>query len=195
MDQQKIPLKVTAGHFVRAIGTFTRSEVGWKAQLMFAGLFTLLCGLSGLNVVNNYVGRTFMTAIADRQTSEFIRQTVFYIGVFAALTVVSVTARFIEERLALPLVEPRFLDRVETTLGSEEFPKVLHLLSKRSIAWIHHGEVSGARELFHAILEYGDDGRWTWSLNRTRFRPGQLAWQEGSRQRRVNFVPVPATLP
>jgi len=29
---------------------------------MFAGLMALLFGLNGLNVVNNYVGRNFMTA-------------------------------------------------------------------------------------------------------------------------------------
>ena len=42
-----------------------------------------------------------MTAIADRQTAEFIQQAIFYIGVFAASTVVAVIARFTEERLAL----------------------------------------------------------------------------------------------
>ncbi len=69
--------------------------------MMFAGLVALLLALSGLNVVNSYVGRNFMTAIADRETAEFIRQAIFYIGVFAAFTIVAVFARFIEERLAL----------------------------------------------------------------------------------------------
>ncbi|MGO8656417.1 ABC transporter ATP-binding protein/permease, partial [Rhizobium ruizarguesonis] len=57
--------------------------------------------LSGLNVANSYVGRNFMTAIANRQTPEFMRQAIFYIGVFAAFTIVAVVSRFIEERLAL----------------------------------------------------------------------------------------------
>jgi len=100
MDEQQIPLKVVT-RLVRVVRDFATSEVGGKAKLIFAGLFTMLCGLSGLNVVNSYVGRNFMTAIADRQTSEFIRQAFFYIGVFASLTVVSVTARFAEERLGL----------------------------------------------------------------------------------------------
>ncbi|WP_244494286.1 MULTISPECIES: hypothetical protein [unclassified Ensifer] len=38
--------------------------------------------LSALNVVNNYVGRNFMTAIAERQMAEFIRQAIFYIAVW-----------------------------------------------------------------------------------------------------------------
>jgi vitamin B12/bleomycin/antimicrobial peptide transport system ATP-binding/permease protein len=61
----------------------------------------LLCGANGLNVVNSYVGRNFMTAIADRDKADFIRQALFYIGVFAGSTVVAVIARFTEERLGL----------------------------------------------------------------------------------------------
>ena len=101
MDGQQIPLKVTAARFVRTVRIFVGSDVGWKAKLMFGGLFALLFGLNGLNVVNNYVGRNFMTAIEQRQTGEFIRQAIFYVGVFAALTIIGVIARFVEERLAL----------------------------------------------------------------------------------------------
>ena len=42
-----------------------------------------------------------MTAIADRDMSGFVRQAFLYIGVFAALTLVAIVARFGEERLAL----------------------------------------------------------------------------------------------
>jgi vitamin B12/bleomycin/antimicrobial peptide transport system ATP-binding/permease protein len=42
-----------------------------------------------------------MTAIADRDMSGFVRQAFFYIGVFAALTLVAVIARFGEERHGL----------------------------------------------------------------------------------------------
>jgi putative ATP-binding cassette transporter len=101
MDMQKIPLKTTAARFARAVGDLFASEVGRKAKLMFAALVALLCGANGLNVVNSYVGRNFMTAIADRDMAEFVRQALFYIGVFAASTVVAVIARFGEERLGL----------------------------------------------------------------------------------------------
>ncbi|CAM5767976.1 ABC transporter ATP-binding protein [Labrys miyagiensis] len=101
MDTQAIPLRTTASRFSQAIRVFARSEVGWKAKLIFGGLVALLCGVNGLNVVNSYVGRNFMTAIADRDRAEFFRQAVFYIGVFAASTAVAVIARFAEERLAL----------------------------------------------------------------------------------------------
>ncbi|NEJ91441.1 ABC transporter ATP-binding protein/permease [Rhizobium leguminosarum] len=101
MDTQQVPFKVTAVRFVRAVKVFMTSEIGGKAALMFAGLVALFLALSGLNVANSYVGRNFMTAIANRQTPEFMRQAIFYIGVFAAFTIVAVVSRFIEERLAL----------------------------------------------------------------------------------------------
>ena len=114
MDAQKVPLKITAVRFVRAVRNFAHSEVGWKAKWMFAGLVALLCGVNGLNVVNSYVGRNFMTAIADRNKAEFVRQALFYIGVFAASTVVAVITRFTEERLGLLWRE--FLTRRAVTL-------------------------------------------------------------------------------
>jgi vitamin B12/bleomycin/antimicrobial peptide transport system ATP-binding/permease protein len=101
MDTQKISLKLTIGRFVQAVRNFASSEVGGKAALMFAGLVVLLFGANGLNVVNSYVGRNFMTAIADRDKAEFILQAQFYIGVFAGSTVVAVIAHFLEERLGL----------------------------------------------------------------------------------------------
>jgi vitamin B12/bleomycin/antimicrobial peptide transport system ATP-binding/permease protein len=101
MDAQAIPLKTTGIRFLRAVKTFARSEVGWKAKLIFAALVLLLCAANALNVVNSYVGRDFMTAIADRDMSGFVRQAFIYVGVFAALTLVAVIARFGEERLGL----------------------------------------------------------------------------------------------
>ena len=101
MDAQSIPLKTTGIRFVRAVRTFAQSEVGWKAKLIFAALVLLLCAANALNVINSYVGRNFMTAIADRDMPGFVRQAFIYIGVFAALTLVAVIARFGEERLGL----------------------------------------------------------------------------------------------
>jgi vitamin B12/bleomycin/antimicrobial peptide transport system ATP-binding/permease protein len=101
MERQKIPHKATAARLVRAVRAFSRSESGWTAKLMFAALIVLLCGANGLNVVNSYVNRSFMTSIVDRNQGQFVRLAAVYIGVFAASTVVAVIARFIEERLAL----------------------------------------------------------------------------------------------
>ena len=81
--------------------TLRASEFGWKAKLIFVALVVLLCGVNGLNVLNSFVGRNFMTSIANRDNAEFMRQAVFYVGVFAGSTVVAVIAKFAEERLGL----------------------------------------------------------------------------------------------
>ena len=101
MDRQRIPFKEAVRRFWGSVRQFGKSEAGVKAKLLFAALVVLLCGATGLNVVNSYVGRNFMTAIANRNNAEFTRQAVFYIGVFAASTVVAVVARFAEERLGV----------------------------------------------------------------------------------------------
>ncbi|MFS8115736.1 SbmA/BacA-like family transporter [Rhizobium jaguaris] len=101
MSQQHIPLKLTASRFVRAVKIFMTSDVGGRAKFLFFALVALFGGISALNVVNSFVGRHFMTAIAERQTAEFIRQAILYTMAFAASTVASVIARFAEERLAL----------------------------------------------------------------------------------------------
>ena len=101
MDAQGIPLKTTARRFVSTVGVFARSEAGPRAKIIFGALVVLLLAANALNVANSVVGRNFMTAIADRDMSGFIRQAFIYVGVFAALTVVAVISRFGEERLGL----------------------------------------------------------------------------------------------
>ena len=98
---ERIPFRVTAARFAAAVRIFATSNVGWKAKLLFTMLVVLLLGVNALNVGNSYVGRNFMSAIQERNRSEFIRQAIFYVGVFAGSTVVTVIARFAEERLGL----------------------------------------------------------------------------------------------
>src|SRR5262245_45020949 len=98
MNQQQVPFdKQTAIRFIRAVKDLAKSEYGWQAKLMFAGLIALLLGINGTNVLNSYVGRDFMTAIEHRNRAEFIQEAVLYIGVFAGSTI----SRFTEERLGL----------------------------------------------------------------------------------------------
>ena len=101
MDRQAISLKKTAGRFLTAVRAFANSEVGWRAKLIFGALVFLLLTANAVNVVNSFVGRNFMTAIADRDMSGFIRQASLYVAVFAASTCISVIARLGEERLGL----------------------------------------------------------------------------------------------
>jgi putative ATP-binding cassette transporter len=64
-------------------------------------LVGFLFAITGLNVVNSYVARDFMTAIADRDMPGFTRQALLYLAVFAASTVVAVLQSFTEQRLGL----------------------------------------------------------------------------------------------
>ncbi|MCP4406618.1 MAG: ABC transporter ATP-binding protein/permease [Gammaproteobacteria bacterium] len=102
MSAKGVPInRQTWVQFAESVKNLVGSEVGVKAKIHFSLLITLLFGISGLNVVNSYVGRDFMTAIADREMAEFIWLATLYITVFAASTLVSVFYRFIEERLSL----------------------------------------------------------------------------------------------
>jgi putative ATP-binding cassette transporter len=101
MAEQRIPIWLSAARFGRAIRFFATSSVGSQARWMFVALVTFLFLSNGLNVVNSYVNRHFMTAITDRDQAEFARQAFFYIGVFAASTVVAVLSSFTEQRLDL----------------------------------------------------------------------------------------------
>jgi len=87
--------------FVGAVRSFATSEVRDRAGLLAALLLTLLFGINGLNVVNSYVGRDFMTAIEHRDRPGFVQYAILYVLVFGASTVAAVLFRFCEERLGL----------------------------------------------------------------------------------------------
>jgi putative ATP-binding cassette transporter len=114
---------------------FFASEAGGKARWLFAGLLLLLVAINGLNVVNSYVGRDFMTALERRQAPAFVRQAFLYVGVFALSTLTIVFLRFTEETLALTWREWLSRWAVRHYLR----PTVYHRLNDRLIS---HGEVA-----------------------------------------------------
>jgi putative ATP-binding cassette transporter len=91
----------TTARLWQAIRVFAASEVGGRATTMGAGLLLLLVAINGLNVVNSYVGRDFMTAIQQRDAAGFVRQAIAYTAVFVLSTIAAVIYRFVEERLGL----------------------------------------------------------------------------------------------
>jgi putative ATP-binding cassette transporter len=66
-----------------------------------AALFVLLLSINGLNVVNSYVGRNFMTALAEQQATRFYVFAGVLAGVFLVSTVIEVLARYVEQWLGL----------------------------------------------------------------------------------------------
>jgi hypothetical protein len=59
--------------FVRVVKSFLSAEVRWRALTLFAVLVGLLFAISGLIVLNSFVGRDFMTAISHRDQAGFVR--------------------------------------------------------------------------------------------------------------------------
>src|SRR5215475_10997387 len=101
MEPQGKPTGAVGKRLVTAISNFARSEVGWRAKLMFAAILALLLAANGLNVANSYVNRNLMSAVAERHIGEFVWQAQLTVAVFAGSTIVSVLVRFAEERLGL----------------------------------------------------------------------------------------------
>jgi vitamin B12/bleomycin/antimicrobial peptide transport system ATP-binding/permease protein len=87
--------------FVDAVRNFASCEVRGRAGLLALALLVLLFGINGLNVLNSYVGRDFMTAIENRDRAGFVREAIWYVAVFGASTAAAVLLRFCEERLGL----------------------------------------------------------------------------------------------
>src|SRR5437870_3643552 len=102
MTEHRIPItRLTWSQFRRAVTDFANCEVGWRARGLFALLITLLFAFNGLNVLNSYVGRDFMTAISNRDSARFTREAIAYLGVFAASALVGAFYSFSEQRLGL----------------------------------------------------------------------------------------------
>ncbi len=101
MQAQGTSKSAVARRLVAPIRIFARSEVGWRAKLMFGAILVLLIGANGLNVANSFVNRNLMSAIAERHIAAFVWQAQLTLAVFAGSTIVAVLARFAEERLGL----------------------------------------------------------------------------------------------
>ena len=85
----------------RSIHMFATCEVRRQAGTFAAMLILLLLGINGLNVLNSYVGRDFMTAIEQRDRAQVLRTALLYVGVFGISTVAAVMYSFAEQRLGL----------------------------------------------------------------------------------------------
>lgn len=104
LQMKDTKVKISRQTFLRlthVVKMFMKSGVGRRAWLLVAALLILMLCINGMNVVNSYVGRYFMSAIESKDMHGFIRYAWIYAGVFAASTVVAVFFRFAEERLGL----------------------------------------------------------------------------------------------
>jgi putative ATP-binding cassette transporter len=100
---------------IRVIGLpYFQSEARGRALAGGLVLVALLVAINGLDVVNSFVGRDFMSALAERHAHRFFVFAGLLAGVFAVSTIVEVLARYAEQRLGLlwrDWLTRRFLDR------------------------------------------------------------------------------------
>lgn len=87
--------------FKAEVRSFWRSKERPKAVVLMVSLITLLLSINGLNVLNSYVGRDFISSIEHKDRPQFYMQAWLYLGVFGLSTFVAVMYRYAEERLGL----------------------------------------------------------------------------------------------
>ncbi|WP_295586644.1 ABC transporter transmembrane domain-containing protein [uncultured Lamprocystis sp.] len=102
MKATRVPIsKKTWLRFWGMLKALRRSPVGPKASLFAGLLIAFLFTINGLNVVNSYVGRDFMTSIESKELGRFFHYALLYVLVFAVATTAAVFYRYCEERLGL----------------------------------------------------------------------------------------------
>ena len=99
-DKKQI-IRDTWKRFRGALQMLAKSEQGPKAMWFAAMLVVMMIGINGLNVLNSYVGREFMTAIENKNLAAFESQTLLYAMIFICSSVVLAFYRFTEERLGI----------------------------------------------------------------------------------------------
>ena len=96
------PVWRTWSRFVRISKPyFISADSRRRALGLLAALFACLLATTGLNVGISYVGRYFMTALADRHTHQIYLFALMYLGVFAAAAAVGAFSRYFELLLGL----------------------------------------------------------------------------------------------
>lgn len=87
--------------FNGALQLLRQSAQGPKALWFGVMLVVMMFAINGLNVLNSYVGREFMTAIEHKSLADFESQTLLYVLIFVASSVLLAFYRFTEERLGI----------------------------------------------------------------------------------------------
>jgi putative ATP-binding cassette transporter len=102
MAHEKLHIIRTTWKRLRGVlRSLVTSKEGPRAVVFAVTLVLLMVAITGLNVLNSYVGRDFMSSIEHRNMRSFELQTLYYVGVFLLSTAAAVFYRFTEERLGI----------------------------------------------------------------------------------------------
>lgn len=102
-----------------------KSEFGPKAIGLFGTLMGLMLLIAGLNVINSYVGRDFMSSIENKNMNTFQLKAFLFVGVLVASTLAAVFYRFAEERLGLVWREQLTRQLTDTYLSDRTYYRLL----------------------------------------------------------------------
>lgn len=97
----KQPLITTMARLRRIARDLLRSEQGPKAVMAAVMLLVFMLGMNGLNVLNSYVGRDFMSSIENKDMAGFKSGALLYGLLFVASSLVAVLYRYMEELLGI----------------------------------------------------------------------------------------------
>lgn len=114
-------IRATWKRFLGVLIMLVKSKQGPRAIVFAVTLVLLMLGINGLNVVNSYVGRDFMSAIENKNMAIFRHQALLYVLVFIGSTVVVVFYRFTEERLGILWREQLTRDLTEAYLKDRTY--------------------------------------------------------------------------
>jgi putative ATP-binding cassette transporter len=114
-------IRETARRFREALRMLAHSPQGPSAKRFGLMLLLLMLAVNGLNVVNSYVGRDFMSSIENKNPDGFLHYAVIYVLVFAASTMVAVFYRFCEERIGLLWREQLTRDFTKAYIGERTY--------------------------------------------------------------------------
>ncbi|MFT3990334.1 MAG: SbmA/BacA-like family transporter [Luteolibacter sp.] len=118
-------LRDTCRRLKAVLTLLVKSESGPKAVGLFTTLLIMMLVISGLNVLNSYVGRDFMSAIEHKDMRTFNGYAMMFVGVLSALTVAAVFYRFAEERLGLLWREQLTRHLLDTYLSDRTYYQLL----------------------------------------------------------------------
>ncbi|HEY3277688.1 MAG TPA: ABC transporter ATP-binding protein/permease [Syntrophorhabdaceae bacterium] len=77
------------------------SDEKWKARGVLALLIVLLFAFSAMNIILNFVGRDFMTALSEKKVSDFTYNMIKYLAIFVIATPVSAYFSYVSRKLGV----------------------------------------------------------------------------------------------
>jgi vitamin B12/bleomycin/antimicrobial peptide transport system ATP-binding/permease protein len=113
--------RLTWQRFRATLGLLVKSESGPKALMLSGFLIVFMIAINGLNVLNSYVGRDFMSAIENKNMGAFQYQALLYGAVFLASTLAAVFYSFTEARLGILWREQLTRRLVETYMSDRTY--------------------------------------------------------------------------